>query len=437
MRCWLVSDTPAEAAQPIDIVGLHGGQWFGWDAEEALRDADVLIGHARQLAALASWLPGELVELWGDLDEVLGFAAERQARGQRACILAAGDPGFFGLVRLAAARLGSDSLRVFPAPSSVALAFARIGCNWDDALVVSAHGRPLTHAVEAVLSHPKVAVLVSKDQTPTLLGKALLDQECGPRHVAVCSRLGEVDQQVVRTDLVGLAEGSFDPLSVVVLRSPEAFDRPGAGRGASGHGVADHGVGDQRVVPGVAWGLPEESFAHRDGMITKAEVRAVALGKLALPRTGVLWDVGAGSGSVAIECAMLAPGLRVFAVEDRGDDAARLRDNVQAAGVASSVWVIEGSAPQALADLPDPDRVFVGGGGLVALDSVLPRLRPEGAVVATYAVLATAAAAAERLGNLVQVQVSRGVAVGDDKALRLAAENPVFVCWSSLTGSPP
>jgi precorrin-6B C5,15-methyltransferase / cobalt-precorrin-6B C5,C15-methyltransferase len=394
-------------AEPsIDIVGLHGGQWFGRDAEATLRAADVLIGHARQLEALPADLSGEPVELWGNLDEVLGFAARCRSRGQRACVLAAGDPGFFGLVRLAAARLGPDSLRVFPAPSSVALAFARIGSNWDDARVVSAHGRPLEHAVEVVRSHPKVAVLVSKDQPPELLGKALREQHCGPRDVAVCSRLGEPDEQVVRTDLQGLAEGTFDPLSVVVLRSP-----------------------GEASAPGIAWGRSEETFAHRAGMITKAEARSVALGKLAVPRAGVLWDVGAGSGSVAIECAMLAPGLRVFAVEQRSDDVARLRDNIRATGVGNTVTVTEGTAPEVLAGLPDPDRAFVGGGGIEALDAVLGRLRPHGIVVATYAVLATAAEAAERLGNVVQVQVSRGTAVGESGALRLAAENPVFICW--------
>lgn len=418
--------TRPQNTNPIDIVGLHGGQWFGRDAEGALRAADVLIGHARQLAALPSELPGEPIELWGDLDEVLGFAVDRRMQGRRACVLAAGDPGFFGLVRLAAARLGPESLRVFPAPSSVALAFARVGSNWDDALVVSAHGRPLEHAVAAVQSHPKVAVLVSKDQPPELLGKALIEQQCAPRDVAVCSRLGEVDERVVRTDLVGLGEGVFDPLSVVVLRSPDAFERavPQGGIGdEEGH---MHGTGGS---PSVAWGGSEERFAHRGGLITKAEVRAVALGKLTLPRVGVLWDVGAGSGSVAIECAKLAPGLRVLAVERRADDVARLRDNIRSAGVANHVTVVEGTAPEAFAGMPDPDRVFVGGGGLAVLDAALARLRPHGVAVATYAVLSTAVAAAERLGNLVQVQVSRGVAVGDSGALRLDAGNPVLVCW--------
>jgi len=401
--------SPAETeAPPIDIVGLHGGQWFGRAAEAALRAADVLIGHARQLAVLPSDppLPGKPVELWGNLDEVLGFAAEHREAGERACVLAAGDPGFFGLVRLAAARLGDEAIRVHPAPSSVALAFARAGTNWDDALVVSAHGRPLEPAVAAAVDHPKVAVLVSKDQPPQALGQALLDAGCGDRSVVVCSRLGETDEQITRTDLAGLAAGRFDPLSVVLVQAP-----PGARTTDSGMGLR--------------WGRPEADFAHRDGMVTKAEVRAVALGKLGLPPVGTLWDVGAGSGSVAVECARLAPGLRIYAVERRADDVERIRANA----LGSGLTIVEGTAPEVLADLPDPDRVFLGGGGLEVLDAALARLRPGGAVVATYATLATAAAAAERLGNIVQVQVSRGVPVGASGRLRLAAENPVFVCW--------
>lgn len=402
-------DQDAEPLAAIDVVGLHGGQWFGREAEAALHAADVLVGHARQLIVLPADLPGEPVELWGDLDAVLGFAAERRAAGQRVCVLAAGDPGFFGLVRLAVARLGAEAVRVLPAPSSVALAFARVRSNWDDAVVASAHGRPLPEAVATVLRHPKVAVLVSRDQPPEALGKALVAAGCGPRLVAVCARLGEPEEDVVETDLPGLAAGTFDPLSVVVLRAPEAVDR-------------DSGMG-------LSWGLPDDTFTHRASMVTKAEVRAVALGKLDLPPAGVLWDVGAGSGSVAVECARLSPGLRVFAVERRADDADRIRTNARTAGVHAAIDVVQGEAPAALADLPDPDRVFVGGGGLPVLDAALARLRPGGTVVATYAVLSTAVDAAARLGNVVQLQVSRGVPVGADARLRLAAENPVFVAW--------
>jgi precorrin-6Y C5,15-methyltransferase (decarboxylating) len=216
---------------------------------------------------------------------------------------------------------------------------------------------------------------------------------------------------VTRTDLDGLAAGSFPHLAVVIIESPTAFDGPDGG-------------------PTLAWGRPDDRYAHRAGMITKAEVRAVALGKLALPAAGVLWDVGAGSGSVAVECSRLAPGLRIFAIERRPDDVERLRLNAAGTGVV----VVDGQAPEALAGLPGPDRVFVGGGGLDVLESVMDRLRPGGLVVATYAALDRAAAAANRLGHVVQVAVSRGVHLGGSGALRLAAENPVFVCWGPGNG---
>ena len=390
---------------PIAVVGFLGSESFGMAAEAAVRAADAVVGAGRLLDALPSDVGGKRIEVGGAPVETLELAAERRALGERVCLLASGDPGFFGIVRLASARFGPEALEIHPAPSSVAVAFARAGIHWDDAVVVSAHGRPLAAAVEVALAQPKVGVLTAPDQPPPLLGRALLDAGCGPRRVTVCARLGHDDETVTRTDLDGLAAGSFPPLSVVVLQAPGAPD------------------GD--AAPTLAWGRPDHLYDHRAGMITKAEVRAVALGKLALPATGVLWDVGAGSGSVAIECARLAPGLRVFAVERRSDDLARLRQNATGTGVV----VVEGEAPAVLAELPDPDRVFVGGGGLNVLESVVGRLRPDGVVVATYAALDRAAAAASRLGHVVQIAVSRGVPLGGSGALRLAAENPVFVCW--------
>jgi precorrin-6Y C5,15-methyltransferase (decarboxylating) len=159
-------------------------------------------------------------------------------------------------------------------------------------------------------------------------------------------------------------------------------------------------------------------------MVTKAEVRAIVLGKLDLPVTGVVWDVGAGSGSVAVEIARLRPGVRVFAIERRADDTARIRANAAAHGV--TVEVVEDEAPDCLDRLPDPDRVFVGGGGLDVLDAVLRRSPRR--VVATYAALDRAAAATDRFGDMVQVGLARGERLPDG-GLRLAAENPVFVVW--------
>jgi precorrin-6B C5,15-methyltransferase / cobalt-precorrin-6B C5,C15-methyltransferase len=381
-----------------------GGEHFGAAAGRALSEATVLVGAARHLTALRADLPGERVELDGALDRMLDRVWAFLERGQKVCVVVSGDPGFFGLARLARARFGSEQIAVHPAPSSVALACARAGLAWDDAVVVSAHGRPLTAAVDAVVAHEKVAILTSPDEPPESVGRALLEGGSPARGVVVASRLGETDEQVWKGDVAGLASGRFDPLSVVVCTAPPT---------PSGGG------------PVQAWGLPEAAYRHRTGMITKAEVRAVALGKMRLPAAGVLWDVGAGSGSVAAECARLAPGLRVFAVERRADQATDLIANLAGTGAT----VVSGAAPEALAGLPDPDRVFVGGGGLGVLDVALGRLRAEGTIVATYAALDRAAAAAARLGHLVQVAVSRGVAVGEEGSVRLQAENSVFVCW--------
>ena len=380
------------------MVGISG-DGLAKEAARAVEAADLVVGGRRHLDAFAPARSRRLV-VGGDLAPVIEAVA---AETGPVCVLASGDPGFFGIVRVLAERFGPGALAVHPAPSTVSLAFARLGLPWDDAVVVSAHGRPLADATRRAAAVPKAAVLTSPDVPPELLGRHLLALGARHRRVAVCSRLASPEEQVAETDLAGLAAGTWDPLSVVVLLDAEVAPRAS-----------------------LAWGLPEAGFDFREGMITKAEVRAVALGKLALPPAGVLWDVGAGSGSVAVECARLAPGLRVVAVERHTADVARIRDNVAAHGVV--LEVVEGEAPAALSDLPDPDRVFVGGGGIPVLDAVLDRLRPGGVVVATYAALDRAAAAFGRLGHVVELGVARGVALADG-GVRLAAENPVFVAW--------
>ena len=394
----------ADEAHPIRVVGLVG-ESFGHEARIALGSATVVVGSKRQLALTAALQQGtaEQIELRGPLPALFDTIARRADDGQDVCVLASGDPGFFGIVGALSEHFGRRRLVVHPAPSSVALAFARLGLPWDDATVVSAHGRPLPDAL-ARMAGPKVAVLTSPDNPPEAIGRALAARGDAAREVFVLSHLGETQEAVVRTDVDGLARGHFDPLSVVVLLG---HDRPA------------------HAAP-LSWGLPESAFSHRNGMITKAEVRAIALGKLALPVTGVLWDVGAGSGSIAVECARLRPALRVIAVERNAEDAARISANAQRHGVV--IEVVCGDAPESLLDLPDPDRVFVGGGGLDVLDAALPRLRSGGVVVATYALMERAGEAQKRLGNLVQVSVARGVPTGG-LGTRLSAENPVFICW--------
>ena len=399
----------AEATQPerrLSVVGVVGGEVFGADARRAIERADVLVASRRHQerfpSAASAW-----IEVRGPLPSILDQVSGHLAAGRRVCVLSSGDPGFFGIVRVLGERCGRAGMAVHPAPSSVSLAWAAVGESWDDAVVVSAHGRPLHRAVPQAMGATKVAVLTSPTNTPEVLGRALRDAGCGERDVTVVSRLGEHDESIQHTDLDGLADGSYHPMSVVLLRRPE----PGV-------------VGR----PAVSWGRDEATFEHRAGMITKREVRAVVLAYLELPPTGVLWDIGAGSGSVGIEAATLAPNLQVHAVERCRDDAGNITANAVARGVGGKVTVVVADASETLDHLPDPDRVFVGGGGLGVLEACWLRLAPGGVLVATFAVLDRAVQAMKLLGNLTQLHVDRAVAVGD-AGMRLSPNNPVFVCW--------
>lgn len=381
----------------IDIVGLLGGAPVGPDAGAALAAADLVVGGRDQLASLAGERP--TIELRAGIDAALD--AIDRAQGW-VVVVASGDPGFFGIVRALAERFGPETLVVHPAPSSISLAFARLGLPWDDALVVSAHGRPLDEAARIAGLAAKAAVLTAPDAPPEALGARLLASGADVERVAVCSRLAEEGESVTWTDLHGLAAGTWDHRSVVVLL-----------RGLT-------------VRPAATDAWPSRVYDARAGMITKPEVRAAAIHHLALPASGVLWDIGAGSGSVAIECALAAPGLEVVAVEREPVDAERIRAN--AAAHSATVEVVVGEAPPALDALPDPDRAFVGGGGVAVLDTVLARLRPGGRVVATFAALDRAVEGWRRLGNLAEITVAHAATIGED-GVRLVGDNPVFLAW--------
>lgn len=412
----------------VIVVGLPpdgGAAGISPTARAALAEADVVAGARRHLDAIVAAgrvaTDTETIQITGDLEAGLDAIAAAHAAGRRVVVVATGDPGYFGIGRALAERLGPSALDVRPAISSVATAFGRLALPWDDAVVVSAHGRTIAEAVQAVGKLPKVAVLTSPDNTPERIGAELARAGARYERVIVASELGFPDEQVHEGPGVEwLAAGHFPSLSVVVLLAGS-----GVGPVAAIASGAPSLHTDSRATQ--VFGLDESEYDHRDGMITKAEVRAVVLARLALPASGgVFWDVGAGSGSIGIEAAALAPAMRVYAVEHGAEDSARIRANAERHGV--DIEVVEGSAPGVLDGLPAPDRAVVGGGGLDVLDAVLARLVPGGRIVATFASLDRAAAAADRLGSLTQVAVNRGSRL-PDSTLRLVALDPVFVCW--------
>ena len=201
--------------------GCSAGSGSADEAERALREAAVLLGHADQFALLPADVPGERAEVWGDLGEVVDRAVAERDAGRPPCILAAGDPGFHGMVRFAARRLGEDGIAVHPAPSSIALAAARVGTAWDDLVVASVRAQSLAEVVEAVR-------IASPGRRAGVAPGAARDGGHRPRRRRAAPTGGwpcapawpSPASEVTRTDLAGLAAGTFDPLAVVILRAP-------------------------------------------------------------------------------------------------------------------------------------------------------------------------------------------------------------------------
>ncbi|WP_119727593.1 precorrin-6y C5,15-methyltransferase (decarboxylating) subunit CbiE [Thermomonospora amylolytica] len=402
----------------ITVVGYDGSP-LPAPASERLARARLVVGGARHLAAVRV-PPGARTVVMGGVGAALDEIDKEAGKASGdVVVLASGDPGFFGIVR--ALRERGHEPHVLPALSSVAQAFARAGLPWDDALVVSAHGRDLRRAVNACRAHPKVAVLTAPGAGPAELGRALFPQH--PRTFVVCEDLGGPSERVVRCRPAEATTRPWrDPNVVLVLDS--------------GRSVGERGwIAGARPGPS-SWALPEEAFEHRNSVVTKAEVRAFALARLG-PRIGdMVWDIGAGSGSVAIECARF--GAAAVAVERDPASCDRIRANVRAHGV--RVAVSRGEAPAVLDHLPDPDAVFVGGGGpevvracaARALRSVVVALASVERVRPTLDALTAEGLTAQA----VQLQASRLSPLPGD-VHRLAATNPVFVVWGDRDAAPP
>jgi precorrin-6Y C5,15-methyltransferase (decarboxylating) len=341
-------------------IGADGCASLSSRAVNAVARAQVLVGGERHLEFFPQFSGRRIVlgkGLTKTLDEVAELAAEHTV-----CILASGDPLFFGVGGLVSKRIGADHVEVIPHPSSVQWAYARIGDSWERARIVSGHGRPLTGLVAKLRRAEKAALLTDDENTPARVGTHLLAYGDDAWETWVCENLGGADERVRKMTVQELAECTdASPLNVILFRRPAGWQSPS-------------------VFPF----LGEDTFEKRmpkKGLITKKEVRALGIGALKLREDSVVWDIGAGSGSVAVEAALLASEGRVYAVEVDPEGVGICRENAKAHG-ADNVTVIAGRAPEALADLEAPDAIFVGGskGSMdeiitVALDKAKPGAR--------------------------------------------------------------
>ena len=391
------------------VVGIPPGgtEFVDPRGRAAIETATLLCGAQRHLDEVAPH--GEERVVVGDVDACVLRLRQRGPKEQ-AVVLATGDPLCFGIGATLVRALGRQQVTIVPAVSSIQVAFAQAGVPWDDARILSAHGRELAPVVPHALDARASAILCDPETTPQRVAQALLDGGMEDCRCVVAEQLGGPVERVVDATLSAIARGSFDARSVVVLdRDPAAV----------------------RSAQPADFGRPEADFSHARGMITRAEVRAVGLSQLRLRGASVIWDVGAGSGSIGIEAAGLAPGARVYAVERDEEQLSHLRANVEATD-GSNIEIVAGEAPEVLAGLPDPDRVIIGGHGgrLGEIAGVVrSRLRPGGRVVGHFATLDGVFIARATFGGwspeVIAVNVARGVDAG--KAVRLRAEDPVFI----------
>lgn len=375
--------------------------------------AQVLAGGERHLAFFPQFAGIRVVFKNGiaaALDRIAELADEHHV-----CVLASGDPMFFGVGSLVIKRLGAEHVEVLPHPSSMQWAFARAGLKWDDAAFISLHGRNHEGFLTRLKACRKVCVLTDAENSPARLAALMLEHgEVGWR-TWVCENLAGPDERIRRFSPEELAAcADVGPLNVLILVRSDSSWRP---------------------PPAIPF-IHEDGFAKRmpkKGLITKREVRLLSLASMRIRPDNVVWDIGAGSGSVSIEAAMLAPFGRVYAIEVDPEGIEICNENLRTHAI-DNVRVIAGRAPEALAALETPDAVFVGGskGSMDEIvNVVLERLRPGGRLVVNAITLENSGevySAMRRHGIVPEVtllQVSRGEPLA--RYLRFEALNPIQI----------
>ncbi|MDT3396876.1 precorrin-6y C5,15-methyltransferase (decarboxylating) subunit CbiE [Streptomyces sp. B1866] len=405
------------ADPPVTVVGIGADGWEGLApaARAALRAAEAVVGGPRQLALLPADCPAERVP-WPSplLPAVPGLLAAHA--GRRLCVLASGDPMFFGIGRALAEAAGPAALRVLPHPSSVSYACARLGWPVEDTDVVSLVGRPTASVARFLHAGRRLLVLSAGADTPAQVAALLRARGYGPSRMRVLEQLGGPRERHLTGRADDWPHPPGDPLNVVAVECVPAPNTP--------------------RLPAVP-GLLDAAYEH-DGQLTKRHIRAVTLAALGPAPGELLWDVGGGSGSVGVEWLRAHRACRAVAVERDPVRAARIARNADALGV-PHLRVVTGAAPEALAGLPVPDAVFVGGG--VTAPGVLPAcwtaLPPGGRLVVNGVTLQAEALLAEWYGRhggeLVRLAVAHAVPVGRFAGWRQAM--PVTQ-WTAVKPAP-
>lgn len=382
------------AARWLSIIGLgeDGLDALSPAARALIAQACLVVAGKRHLALVGKLSAQTLT--WPSPPEA-AFPAIFSRRGQPVCVLASGDPFFYGIGSLLMREASPHEMLCLPAPSAFSLAAARLGWGLQDCALLSLHGRALESIIPHLQPGARILALSWDGATPAQLARLLAARGMGRSMLTICENMGGAREKIRRFQALGFDAGPVDPLNTLGV---EVAADPGA-----------------RIVPQVP-GLPDAWFEH-DGQITRREVRAIALAALAPQRGELMWDIGAGSGAIGIEWLLCHAANRAIAVERQPERAARIARNALAFGV-PHLRIVEGAAPEALQDLPQPDAIFIGGGATSPglLDIALAALRPGGRLVANAVTIETQAELARRFaltgGEMATINIARADRVG-------------------------
>jgi precorrin-6B C5,15-methyltransferase / cobalt-precorrin-6B C5,C15-methyltransferase len=381
-------------------IGEDGLEGLTPAAQRLIAQAAFIVGGKRHLA-LAGPLKAETM-IWPSPIENALDAIEAH-RGRPVCVLASGDPFFFGVGAMLMRRFTSDEMTSVPAPSAFALVASRLGWSQQDCALLTLHGRPLEAIIPHLQPGARIVALSWDDATPAKLAALLTQRRMGRSRLTICEAMGGLSERIRTTEAQDFVLDNFAALNTIALEL-----------------VSERGA---RVLARTA-GLPDEWFEH-DGQITKREIRAITLSLLAPRRGDLLWDVGSGSGSVAIEWMLADPANRAVAIEVRHDRAERIARNALSFGV-PGLSVVTGEAPHVFADLTPPDAIFIGGGASAPgmIERALSALAPGGRLVVNAVTLETQAACVDWRarwgGELTQIAIAQAEPVGRYSGWRAA-----------------
>jgi len=399
-------------------IGVNGKDDLSSKALEIIKNSDILFGGERHLSYFSDF-KGEQFIIKSNLKEAAHHIKEN--KNKRITVLASGDPGFYGIADYLIKELGKDDIEIMPNISSMQWAFAKIKETWHDAEIVSSHGRDIERIFEAARRNNKVGIFTSSGDEPKKIAEALLKDDLADFNAYICEDLGSSTEKITTCSLNEVRQKGFSPLNVMIL-------------------IKNSKTSPNTKIMDNILGIPDAFFSHGNGMITKEEIRAISLSKMRIREESVIWDIGAGSGSIAIEAGRIAKMGKVYAIEKKHERIEQINENMKNF-LMKNIEVIEGEAPDCLKGLREPDSVFIGGssGRLKTILEVCSKsMKNKGRIIINAITLDTLKTATDSLKwlnmpcEIVSVNISKSKGISD--SIFFEAQNPVYIISGEKNG---